>query len=201
MNHLEGCPVCYQPIYLGIKQLDCHSSHYICITCFAQHVEYYRCCMCRRSTDTYILYSRKQNKTVCVFNELPEIMELYLSALNLSRQTGKSLQTLVSPDILKPSSINYHQVHRFLMLLFLSATLLSLFMATDRADTRILFCYTNGIYAICRKVDYRYVYLIARLFYLCLFLGTTMMCGHAFVHSWSPIQNPFKTRRMAYESL
>ena len=203
---MERCPICYHIIHIGIKQLECHPSHYICITCFCQDRNYYRCCMCRRVTDAYVLFSRKQNKTVASFNELSENVEAYLSALNQSRQLNVPIQNLVNIKHNRNlysyfnSSIDYISLFQCFLYLFISAGIIYVFIISEYVDTITIVCYTNNVHTLCKAFDYYYVFLIARFLYILAAIGTIGMVvlrsGTIFIKRI----NPFKMHRIALNS-
>ncbi len=195
---MHECLVCYNKIHVGVKQSECFPSHYICFTCHYQ-INPDKCCLCRRSTGLYDVYSSQYNKVIASYNYMPYMIEQLYAVLNLSKQKRKSIEEMITLEDYEELYVyvngpiiklywNFSWIFGILSILFyilLSVNSLSPTYTIQR-------CYHTYHGVVCNIVGYAYVYALANGLLFCLCICSLVLFLYFMYLSIRHPKNPFK---------
>ncbi len=169
------CNICYNKIFIGIKQFNCIDSHLICYSCFYNSLNNI-CCICRRNSYIYNIYSCFDNKITITCNYIPLIMNEYYHLINYSYQNKTTIDNIIDLEKHKglypyiKGNILKKYIKCSLILLAISCILYNIDI--KESTNTIIKCYTTIDGIRCNVISYKYVYWFINL----MFFWTSLFC-------------------------
>lgn len=200
---MQECYICYNRIYIGIKQNNCLNSHQVCYTCYYM-TEPDKCCFCRRSSGQYDLYFN--NQFIASYNYMPHTIEQFYCLLNLSYQQNVPVKELITLEAHEDLYIYFNgPIIKFYLkfaLIFLSLSIFFYLLYClnliypSHATTKCFLTYSG---TRCIVMGYNYVYLLTNIIFI--FFGSVcfFISCYCLYLSIRPPQNYFK--RILYKKM
>lgn len=192
---MDNCPICYNHIYIGIKQYNCFNSHYICYTCY-YNSNTYKCCMCRRNSGIYNICSYNK-KIEFITNDIPDQIDEFYHILNHSYQTKIPIKKLITLNdyqelyiYLKGSIINLYLWYSFIFY-GMSCLFYILFIIEPSFHT-IISCYYTVNGTVCKIINYNYVYIVSNIILILLSIMSFIIGMYFMINSIKIPNNYFK---------
>lgn len=193
---MQECPICYNKIYIGIKQSECFDSHFVCYTCYYQS-HTFRCCMCRRNSGIYEVYKSTPRKLDFICNEIPDSIDTFYHLVNYSKQTNTNIRDII---VLEECEELYPYIKGPIIRLYLIFSgiffglgcLFSVLYNINPSFSTLTRCFVTMNGVVCHVIGYTYVYIVANTVIMILSICSFSVAVYFMLLSIKIPSNPFK---------